>query len=590
MTIKPATKAIILARVSTAEQAEDGRYSLPAQLRTLREYVNKGGKFGSLKEVIDEYTFDESASKGTRKKFQEALKIVKNSNEPIAIVVDKVDRFQRGFKETVEYDELRKEGKVELHFVSQGLVLHRNSPPHEILMWDAFVMFARSYVLQLSANVKRSIKEKLERGEFPGYVPTGYLNVKEQSRENPRTFVKKIIIDDERTPFIKRAFELYATGKYSLNKLTEIMREAGLKQKGKRQRIGDKLVVTNDRPITQATLYSILNNPFYTGEFLWRDPETGERKLYQGNYPALIDKKLFNAVQKVLKDYNTREKGFRRNRFKFQKLIRCAYCGCYLTAEEFTRTYKNKNAPRARQVYYHCTSGKALTDPDYYKRRFGTDKCPQDWWKEEEIEEAVLFQFEDIDYGEEIFEWMRKEIEKDYNERIEAINVQLKALKAELGQKEVLIKNYMDSIATERDEALKQEMRERWQELKKERDLLKEEIRILEDTKDIDTDEVIQNLSICFNLKKQYLSMEPEKQRELLLLCFRKIEAERKKTKFGRKKEKDFIGGKLYFQWNEPFRTLNLINWNEIIHQEKGEYLKDRNFSIEKDSEASLFP
>jgi len=580
-----AKKAIILARVSTEDQAKDGKYSIPAQLRILRDYVKRKNL-----EIIAEYAFDESASKDKREKFEEAIKKVEESKEPLAIVTEKVDRFQRSFRESVRFDELRRDGKVELHFVSNNLVIHRNSSASELMMWDAFVMFAKAYVQQLSDNVKRSIKEKLARKEFPGYVPTGYLNIKEPSKESPGAFVKKIVVDENRAPFVRRAFELYATGKYSLKHLTEVLREAGFTQKGKRVRIGNRMVEQKEKPITIASLYSILSNPFYTGEFLWRDPDTGERRLYEGNYPALIDKKLFKAVQNVLKDYNTREKGFRKNRFKFQKLIRCAYCGCYLTGEEYSRTYKDKNAPGASQVYYHCTSGKALVDPDYYKRKFGTEKCPSDWWKEEEIEEAVLFQFEDIDYGEEVFEWMRNEIEKDYSERVEAINAQLKALRAELGQKEVLTRNYMDSIATETDEALKQEMRDRWAELKEERDSLKQEIRILEDARDVDTDEVMQSLSICFNLKKQYLSMEPDKQRELLLLCFRKIEADRKKTKKGRKAEREFAGGKLLFQWNEPFRTLNLINWEEIVHQEKGNSSKDNNISIAKDSEASLFP
>ena len=85
-------------------------------------------------------------------------------------------------------------------------------------------------------------------------------------------------------------------------------------------------------------------------------------------------------------------------------------------------------------------------------------------------------------------------------------------------------------------------MRDRLHSLKKERDDLKEELWILEDAKDIDTDEVVQALSICFNLKEQYESMDADKQRELLLLCFREITAHRKKKGKGRRKKSDFNG------------------------------------------------
>ena len=98
MSKKYAEKAIIFARVSTAEQKEDQHLSLPAQTRILREYVDKGGKFGTIKEVIAEHELDESASKSNRRKFDEAFKIVEEAEEPIAIIVERVDRFQRDFR------------------------------------------------------------------------------------------------------------------------------------------------------------------------------------------------------------------------------------------------------------------------------------------------------------------------------------------------------------------------------------------------------------------------------------------------------------------------------------------------------------
>ena len=165
---QPAKKAIILARVSTEEQANEDRFSIPAQLRKLREYTQSGGKFGTLKKVVAEYEIEESAFKGKRTKFTEALKIVKKSNEPIAIIFDVVDRFTRRWKEVAEYEDLRKDGKVELHFIGQGLFIYRNSPIYDIQTWEMFVMMARAFSLSISGNVSRSIKEKLAQGCYPG--------------------------------------------------------------------------------------------------------------------------------------------------------------------------------------------------------------------------------------------------------------------------------------------------------------------------------------------------------------------------------------------------------------------------------------
>jgi site-specific DNA recombinase len=57
-----------------------------------------------------------------RKEFEKILVIIRKSKETIALVADTIDRVQRSFKESVVLEELRKEGKVEIHFMREGLV------------------------------------------------------------------------------------------------------------------------------------------------------------------------------------------------------------------------------------------------------------------------------------------------------------------------------------------------------------------------------------------------------------------------------------------------------------------------------------
>ena len=54
-------KAIILARVSTEDQMQEG-YSIPAQLQRAREYCQKKNLI-----IQSEYPFDESSTKDQRK-------------------------------------------------------------------------------------------------------------------------------------------------------------------------------------------------------------------------------------------------------------------------------------------------------------------------------------------------------------------------------------------------------------------------------------------------------------------------------------------------------------------------------------------
>jgi len=97
-------KAIILARVSTEEQITDGQ-SIPAQLARAREYAFKKGL-----QTASEYQFDESSTKDKRKKFEAVISEIQKSKEPIALIVETVDRLQRSFKESVDVGRFAKDG------------------------------------------------------------------------------------------------------------------------------------------------------------------------------------------------------------------------------------------------------------------------------------------------------------------------------------------------------------------------------------------------------------------------------------------------------------------------------------------------
>ena len=135
-------------------------------------------------------------------------------------MADTIDRVQRSFKESVVLEELRKEGKVEIHFMREGLVLNLRSNSSDILRWDMGVMFARSYVLQLSDNVKRSKEQAVKNGSWIGLAPLGYIHILDEKGE------KNIIPDPERAAFITKLFELYAAGNHSLLKLKESTKSA----------------------------------------------------------------------------------------------------------------------------------------------------------------------------------------------------------------------------------------------------------------------------------------------------------------------------------------------------------------------------
>ena len=233
-------KAVILARVSTKEQ-EDG-HSLKAQLANLHLYAERKGF-----EIIKEYKVIESSTKGGRPEFMSMRNFIKGQKEKIAIVADTVDRFQRSFREMPVLLDLLDMDVAEFHFVKEGNILTKDSNSMEKAMWGIGVVMAQSYTDQLSDNVKRSVKYKISKGEWPGVAPLGYIN-----SIDTLTGKKTIIVEPERSFLIKKFFEEYATGAYSLAELGRKAEGWGL-----RSRKGNTVSV--------QTWFGMIRNPFYYG-------------------------------------------------------------------------------------------------------------------------------------------------------------------------------------------------------------------------------------------------------------------------------------------------------------------------------------
>ena len=306
-------KAIILARVSDKKQDSN-----EAQVVRVSDYVKFKG-LTSWKTI----EIEESSTKGDREKFQEVIKIIQESKEPIALVVDTVDRLQRSFKESVQLEELRKIGKIELHFYRENLVVHKDSNSADLIRWDMAVMFARSYVLQLSDNVKRAFEQKRRNGEWTGRAPIGYKNIGGTKGE------RDIIPDTKKAHLIRKMFELYATGNYStLTIRIEISKEGLDSSVGK--------------PLALSMVDHTLNNPFYYGEML------SKGKLYPHKYQPIISRELFDRCQNIRKSWGKKPFKYAAKPYIFRGLVRCARCGCSMSPE----------TAKGKFIYYSCTNAK----------------------------------------------------------------------------------------------------------------------------------------------------------------------------------------------------------------------------------------
>lgn len=459
-------KAILLARVSSREQQEG--MSIPAQERRLREYAERKGL-----EIDQVFAITESSTKDTRKEFQKILDLIDTSKVPLALVSDTIDRVQRSFKESVILEDFRKEGKVEIHFIREGLILNRKSNSAEILRCDMGVMFARSYVLQLSDNIKRSKEQSARNGIWMGLAPTGYLHSIDTKGN------KTILPNPKISPFITKMFQLYATGAYSLRKLQEEITRLGGRTKG-------------GKPFAISQINKILKKPFYCGIM---ESKYGR---VDHQYPKLISVETFQQVQQVIDGYLSKPHKTKTKSFILQGLITCAHCGCIVTPE----IKKNK------YIYYSCTNGKGV--------------CKRTYVREEELLKPLLSYFDQISLSEEqivtITHYLREihqSEEQFYKESIDALRKEQEKLQKRISQ---IYEDKLDGIIDEKMYLEK---------IKEYKEKQAEGIKAMESHQRADhnfyvTANIV--LKLAAQARKLFDSSEVEEKRQLLRLVFQNLE------------------------------------------------------------------
>ena len=354
-------------RVST--DSEDQLSSYKSQVQHYTEFIK------SKNEWVFAGIYADEAITGTQTKKREDFQRLINDcmNGEIDLVITKsISRFARNTLDTLRYVRMLKEKNVAVFFEEENI--NTLTMDGELLL-VILSSVAQQEVENISANVKKGLKMKMQRGEIVGFQ--GCLGYDYHPED------KSLTVNEEEANIVRYIFQRYIEGT-GCTILSNELKNLGYKTK---------------RGLTSwpaSTVINIIKNEKYKGDLLLGktftvDPISKRRlvnfgeedKFYiKGHHDPIVSEEVFAKAQEILakRGYprrlnpdGKREKYSRK--YAFSSLLQCGFCDTTLSRRSWHASERHK------KLIWQCTLA----------TKKGKKYCPESKGIEESIiEEAFL--------------------------------------------------------------------------------------------------------------------------------------------------------------------------------------------------------
>lgn len=320
------------ARVST--ETDEQLNSLDNQISFFKDYIKSNQNWTYVEGYIDE-----GISASGVKKRKNFLRMIQDSQNNLfdLIITKEVSRFSRNLSDSIRYTQELIANDVGVYFQSNGINTY---DPNSEFILNMMASVAQEEVKRLSSRVKWGHKEAIKKGRVLGSNQiTGY------KKDNA-----KLVIVEEEALKVQKIFELYATGKYGLHKLSKELYDQGLTN-------------TKGNIYDKDTLKRIIQNPKYKGYYRGHTTEVinyrtkkrihiplKEQVIYKDeNIPAIVSEELWEKANRILSNRSQLMKENNSNARKIERKYCYSskiYCGEHNIPYQRMTNQKNKLNPR----------------------------------------------------------------------------------------------------------------------------------------------------------------------------------------------------------------------------------------------------
>lgn len=486
--------AFCYCRVSTDRQAIEG-YSLEQQQKNCERLAkSKGLKI--IENFVDE---GETATVSTRRQFMRMLNECEKKTVSHVLVYH-TDRFARNNFDHHFTKKLLERLGITLLSVTQPMI---DDSPEGKLLDAVMAAINQFYSDDLSRKTMSGMYGRWETGWWICGAPHGYMNTNKDGKISKRAFTPEkqqyvetlgrppypIEIDPFTAPYIKKAFELYATNNFSYYNLGQFLFEKGLK-------------TSNGKPLAHSTIHQIITNPFYYGKMRWNNEER------MGKHEPLIDEALFKHCQLIAAQKRHFILRQRKHDFLLRGVIFCNRC-----TQRYTAEWHKLNSVNADKIaYYHCAKRKP---------------CKSPYIEMNEMESMVEKELHKVKFSEEFIQALSDKV-KDYlttqgSRNSDAEQVLVKR-RGELKKQKSELLSYLVNKVIDKDE-----FAEKKAELDLEITGINEEISKIDRSSNFDFDLLEEVLKLTLYIPATYAEAPTELKRHFLKFFFNRINVDNKK-------------------------------------------------------------